>query len=248
MDICTIVMRVNVWSRNLVQIPCHKLVWKRNKFVFHQTLGHNTSHLEVHLHLSNMHLTLGILSGTDMGLEKMQLDSKELALGCDLWSCCNSKGSIVVFKHIRMALNPHIILASYHFGNNFHKLLQREHVYHGSREGHILSHHCENRHFGLELENPHERAVGQSEDVASPRLSQQRILRVFRTPQSTEVSINITINLPIVLGTHHKALVSSSFEIPNDTLGRNCTRLLRFIGELCHLVDGKSNVWPGVAS
>ena len=32
----------------------------------------------------NMHLTLGILSGTDMGHKEMQLCSKELALGRDL--------------------------------------------------------------------------------------------------------------------------------------------------------------------
>ena len=103
-------------------------------------------------------------------------------MGCDLWSCCNSKGTVVVFKHIRMALNLHIIIASYHFGSSLHKLLQREHVSHSSRESHILSYYCEHRHFSLELGNPYQRAASQSEDVASPRLSYHRILGAFRTP------------------------------------------------------------------
>ena len=115
MDICTIIMKVSFWSRNLIQIPSHKLVLKRNKLVFYQSLCHNISHLEMRLDLLSMHLLLGIFSGTNMGLEEMQFYSKEVALGHDTWSRCNCKGTIVVFKHIRMVLNLHIILASYHF-------------------------------------------------------------------------------------------------------------------------------------
>ena len=185
----------------------------------------------MHLDFLNMQLTLGILIGTNMGLEETQFDSRELALGHDLWSCCNGEVTIIVFKYIRMALNPHIILASYHFGISFHKLLQREHISHGSRESQIVSHHCRHRHFSLELGNLHQRAANQSEDVASPRLSHYRILRVFKIPQSTEVSINIRTYLAVILGTHHKALVSNSFEIPNDMINRKSMKLLGFMGE-----------------
>ena len=71
---------------------------------------HDISYLEVHLDLLNMHLTMEILNGTYMELEEMQLDRKELALRCDSWSCCNNKDAIVIFKHIRMALNSQLPL------------------------------------------------------------------------------------------------------------------------------------------
>ena len=80
----------------------------------YQSFGHYISQLVDGINLMDIDFTLGIAFSLHMFTEEVEHHRKELALGSNLGKSCHSKGSIVVFKDVRLGSGLHIVISSNH--------------------------------------------------------------------------------------------------------------------------------------
>ena len=73
---------------------------------------------------------------------------------------------------------------------------------------------------------PQQRAARQEDNIASSGLGNNWIIGIIRSPQPTEVSIYITINLPIKEEFKDQSTVLSFNQVPHNPLDSKSMRVL----------------------
>jgi hypothetical protein len=197
-----------------------------------QTLGHFVSHLIESLNLVDMNLTLGVGLGLSVLSEEVELHCKVLALRSDLWKSGNSQGIIVVFNisdvvTILTMASPVTIFATVVTS-----------LFNGKRSR--IS----------ELRAAHSAKIVET-DVSVCRTDLQRrgqpTSRIFGSPKTAKVSINVTVHRTINVRPKHTTAVLSALEVSYKPFDSNTMGLLGSMCEFCSLLDSKGYVRSGDA-